>query len=112
MPQKAFPGLWPPLLFSTFLGNVITMLLANRAVQSIKVSEAETPPKCFSAGSCGKKKGEGRGCLAETGRSGFDSGLADIGFCCRLSADRTRKHQKAQHMMSAKSGEYQCHNMT
>ncbi|CAE7248618.1 unnamed protein product [Symbiodinium natans] len=33
------PGLWPPLLFSTFLGNVITMLLANRAVQSIKVSE-------------------------------------------------------------------------
>mmetsp|Transcript_55897 Transcript_55897/g.130593 ORF Transcript_55897/g.130593 Transcript_55897/m.130593 type:complete len:409 (+) Transcript_55897:30-1256(+) len=33
------PGLWPPLLFSTFMGNVFTMLLANRAVQFIKVSE-------------------------------------------------------------------------
>eukprot|EP00439_Symbiodinium_sp_Y106_P035227 s2067_g4.t1 len=33
------PGLWPPLLFSTFLGNVITMLLANKAVQIIKISE-------------------------------------------------------------------------
>lgn len=32
-------SLWPPLLFSTFLGNVITMLLANKAVQMIKVSE-------------------------------------------------------------------------
>ena len=40
--MSAFVGLWPPLLFSTFLGNVITMLLANKAVQMIKVSEAGT----------------------------------------------------------------------
>ncbi|CAE7484021.1 unnamed protein product [Symbiodinium natans] len=33
------PGLLAPLLFSTFLGNVLTMLLANRAVQFVKVSE-------------------------------------------------------------------------
>ena len=37
-------GLWPPLLFSTFLGNVITMLLANKAVQIIKISEAGPAP--------------------------------------------------------------------
>ena len=42
-------GLWPPLLFSTFLGNVITMLLANRAVQYIKVSEVELHLCCLYA---------------------------------------------------------------